>query len=412
MVSLRPMEAADLELVRGWLGQEHVARWFLTGSTVSDELEDLRQCVAGTEPTLALVVLDSGRPVGWCQWYLCSSYPDHAAGVGAAPGDVGIDYAIGDPALIGSGVGTALIAALVAHIRQRHPDAGIIADPEATNAASRRVLSKNGFGLVGEHPVSSEPTDVPMAIYRLAAPRGGALRTIGMLGGMSWESTAEYYRLANEMIRQRLGGLHSAHLILHSLDFADIEQLQVSGAWEEAGEVLADAARGVEAAGADLLILCTNTMHKIAARIEAAITIPFLHIVDPTAAAVSDAGLSTVGLLGTAFTMEQDFYRDRLAAHGLRTIIPESEDRAEIHRIIYDELCHGIVTEESRGVCREIITRVARAGAQGLILGCTEIELLITDRDSPVPIFPTTRLHVAAAVDWALSDQPVKRKGA
>jgi len=228
------------------------------------------------------------------------------------------------------------------------------------------------------------------------------VRTVGMLGGMSWESSAQYYRLANELVRERLGGLHSARVVLASVDFADVEALQVAGEWEQAGRLLAEAALGVQAAGADLLLLCTNTMHKVADQVQAAVSIPLLHLADATAAAVGRAGLSTVGLLGTAFTMEQDFYRDRLAAHGLTVLVPPAEDRAVVHRIIYDELCLGMVREQSRQAYREVIARLVAAGAQGVILGCTEIELLVGASDSPVPVFPTTRLHVEAAIDAAL----------
>ena len=230
-----------------------------------------------------------------------------------------------------------------------------------------------------------------------------SLRVIGMLGGMSWESSAEYYRLVNEVVRERLGGLHSARCVLVSVDFADIEELQVSGQWEQAGKALAAEAALVQAAGAEVLLLCTNTMHKVADQVQAAIDIPLLHIADVASAAVSGAGLRTVGLLGTAFTMEQDFYVDRLAASGLDVLVPPAADRAEVHRIIYDELCLGIVRDASRQVYREVIERLVTAGAQGIILGCTEIELLITAADSPVPVFPTTRLHVEAAVDLALA---------
>jgi aspartate racemase len=228
------------------------------------------------------------------------------------------------------------------------------------------------------------------------------MRTIGMLGGMSWESSAHYYRLANELVRERLGGLHSARLVLYSVDFDEIERLQRNGEWEQAGQLLGRAAAAVEAAGADLLLLCTNTMHKVAVQVQAAITIPLLHLADATADAVIAAGVRTVGLLGTAFTMEQDFYRDRLAGHGLRVIVPESDDRAEVHRIIYDELCLGDVREASREIYRRVIHRLIQAGAQGVILGCTEIELLISPADSAVPVFATSRLHVEAAVNAAL----------
>ena len=227
-------------------------------------------------------------------------------------------------------------------------------------------------------------------------------RVIGMLGGMSWESTAEYYRLANELVRERLGGLHSARLLLASLDFAEIEQLQVAGEWDRAGQLLAEEATRLEAAGAELLVLCTNTMHRVADQVQAAVGIPLLHLADATATAVRDADLSTIGLLGTAFTMEQAFYRDRLARHGMEVLVPEAADRAEVHRIIYDELCLGVVRPESRELYRQVIRRLVDAGAQGVVLGCTEIELLVGAEDSPVPVFPTTRLHVEAAVTAAL----------
>ena len=219
---------------------------------------------------------------------------------------------------------------------------------------------------------------------------------------MSWQSSAEYYRLANELVRDRLGGLHSARLVLLSVDFADIETLQVAGRWAEAGALLADAASRLEAAGADLLVLCTNTMHKVADQVDAAVSIPLVHLADATADAVHRAGLGVVGLLGTAFTMEQAFYRDRLAANGLTVLVPGEADRATVHRVIYDELCLGVVSEQSRVAFVAVIGRLVEAGAQGVILGCTEIELLIGPQDSPVPVFPTTRLHVQAAVDIAL----------
>jgi aspartate racemase len=237
----------------------------------------------------------------------------------------------------------------------------------------------------------------------LVAVKTNAPRVIGMLGGMSWESSAQYYRLANELVRERLGGLHSARIVLASVDFADVEALQVAGRWDEAGRLLAEAAKGLEAAGAELLLICTNTMHKVADQVQAAVEIPLLHLGDATAQAVTSAGLVTVGLLGTAFTMEQDFYRDRLTSHGLHVLIPPPDDRVEVHRIIYDELCLGVVREESRQAYRDAIGRLVQAGAEGVVLGCTEIELLISNTDSPVPVFPTTRLHVEAAVDASLA---------
>ncbi|MBT2438567.1 aspartate/glutamate racemase family protein [Streptomyces sp. ISL-36] len=228
------------------------------------------------------------------------------------------------------------------------------------------------------------------------------MKTIGLIGGMSWESSAEYYRLLNELVRERLGGLHSARCVLYSVDFAEIERLQVAGEWEKAGDVLATAAQGLEAAGAELLLICTNTMHKVADQVERAVEVPLLHLGDATARAVRAQGLTTVGLLGTAFTMEQDFYRDRLASHGLTVLVPGADDRAAVHRIIYEELCLGVVREESRATYRQVIDRLVAAGARGVILGCTEIELLVRPQDSPVVIFPTTRIHAEAAIVDAL----------
>jgi aspartate racemase len=230
-------------------------------------------------------------------------------------------------------------------------------------------------------------------------------RVIGLLGGMSWESSAIYYRLVNEGVRERLGGLHSARCVLASLDFAEVEALQVAGDWEAAGDLLAAAARDLVAAGAEVVVLCTNTMHKVADAIETAVDVPFLHLADTTVKAVRAAGLTRVGLLGTAFTMEQDFYRDRLARQGLEVLVPPPAARADVHRIIYQELCVGIVREESRQRYREVIADLVEAGVQGVVLGCTEIEMLVGQADAAVPVFPTTTLHAAAAVDWALAGE-------
>jgi aspartate racemase len=228
------------------------------------------------------------------------------------------------------------------------------------------------------------------------------VKRIGLIGGMSWESSAEYYRLVNELTRERLGGLHSAECVLYSVDFAEIERLQVQGRWDDAAARLVEAARALEAAGADFVVLCTNTMHKVADTVAAAVAVPLLHLADTTAAAVRAAGVGRVGLLGTAFTMEQDFYRERLAGHGLDVLVPESEDRALVHRVIYDELCLGVVSPSSRAGYLEVIDRLVGRGAEGVVLGCTEIELLIGQEHVAVPVFPTTRLHAEAAVDLAL----------
>ncbi len=224
-----------------------------------------------------------------------------------------------------------------------------------------------------------------------------------MLGGMSWESTAIYYRLTNEAVRDRLGGLHSARIVMTSVDFAGVAELQAAGEWARAGELLVEEAAKLEAAGADFLVLCTNTMHKVAETIERSASLPLLHLGDVTAQAVLAAGLGTVGLLGTGFTMSQDFYSGRLESHGLEVLVPERDDQALVHRVIYEELCLGVVLEESRKAYVEVIDRLVARGAQGVILGCTEIEMLIQDDDVRVPTFPTTTIHVQAAVDRALA---------
>lgn len=229
------------------------------------------------------------------------------------------------------------------------------------------------------------------------------MKTIGLLGGMSWESSALYYRLINEAVRDRMGGLHSAKLVMASVDFAEIQLLQSAGDWIAAGQLLAEQSRGLEAAGADFVVICTNTMHKVAADIEAAVSIPLLHLADATAEAVLEANLTTVALLGTAFTMEQSFYTDRLASHGLTVIVPEEDQRAMIHRVIFEELVLGVVSDISRREYVSVIDSLHARGAQGVILGCTEIELLIGPDDTTVPVFPTTRIHAAAAVSLALA---------
>jgi aspartate racemase len=228
------------------------------------------------------------------------------------------------------------------------------------------------------------------------------MKRIGLLGGMSWESTIEYYRLVNELVARELGGLHSADCLLRSVDFAEIELLQREDRWADAGERLAREAQALEAAGAELLVLCTNTMHKVAAEIELAITIPFIHIGDTTAAAVKAAGHTRVGLLATGYTMEQDFYTGRMRELGLDVIVPGPEDRRIVHDVIYDELCRGLIEDGSRDEYRRIMRALADDGAEAILLGCTEIDLLVGPQDSPVPVFDTTRLHAERAVALSL----------
>lgn len=228
------------------------------------------------------------------------------------------------------------------------------------------------------------------------------MKTIGLIGGLSWESSAEYYRLLNRAVRDRLGGLHAANIVLHSLDFAPIAALQAEGDWPALDRAMVEAAAALERSGADLLLICSNTMHRCAGAIEAASALPLIHIADPVTAAIKAAGLSRVGLLGTAFAMEQDFYRARMAEAGLDVIVPDEAGRAAVHRIIYDELVQGVIREDSRGAYRQVIAALVDRGAEAIILGCTEIMLLVGPEDSAVPLFDTLALHVEAAVERAL----------
>lgn len=229
------------------------------------------------------------------------------------------------------------------------------------------------------------------------------MKVIGLIGGMSWESTAEYYRIINESVKERLGGLHSACILLYSVDFHQVEVLQQEGRWQEATELLLDAARRVQRGGADFALICTNTMHKVADEIEAAISIPLLHISDATASEIGRRDLTRVALLGTKYTMEDDFYKGRLVGrHGLQVLIPPEKERDAVHRVIYDELCVGNIAAASRAELVGIIHGLGKRGAEGVILGCTELPLLIKQEDSPLPLFDTTAIHALSAVDFAL----------
>jgi len=231
------------------------------------------------------------------------------------------------------------------------------------------------------------------------------VKILGLIGGMSWESTALYYRLINELVRERLGGLHSARLLMWSFDFEEVERCQAEDRWDEATEMMADAARRLAAGGAEILVICTNTMHRMADKVEATVGLPLVHIADATAEAVKLCGIQRVGLLGTAYTMEQDFYRGRLTdRHGLQVVIPEAADRRAVHDIIYDELCLGEVRRESRARYLEIVGRMRTHGAEGVILGCTEIGLLIGQSDLDIPVFDSTEAHAVAAVEASLAD--------
>lgn len=230
------------------------------------------------------------------------------------------------------------------------------------------------------------------------------MKTLGLIGGMSWESTIPYYSTINEYVKNQLGGLHSAKIILHSVDFHDIEQLQSQGDWQQAARVLSDIAMGLEKAGAEAIVICTNTMHKVADAVENASQLPLLHIADATGESIAKQGMKKVGLLGTRYTMEQDFYRQRIRdRYGIDVIIPDSAGRETVNRVIYEELCQGKIDAGSRQAYREIITQLERQGAGGIILGCTEIPLLLSANDANVPLFDTTTLHAIAAAKYALS---------
>ncbi len=228
------------------------------------------------------------------------------------------------------------------------------------------------------------------------------MKTIGLIGGMSWESSASYYRMLNEQVKQRLGGLHSAECLMYSVDFEEIEHFQSQGKWQEAGERLADVARSLEKGGAELIVLCTNTMHKVVSSIEEAITIPVVHIADATAKEIHANHLHTVGLLGTKYTMEQDFYKERIADSGIEVLIPEATERDMINQVIFDELCLGEILDSSKVEFQKVIQKLIDRGAEGIILGCTEIGLLIQQNDAQAPLFDTAKLHVEAAVKEAL----------
>lgn len=228
------------------------------------------------------------------------------------------------------------------------------------------------------------------------------MKTIGIIGGMSWESTLSYYRLINQKVNAKLGGLHSAKIILNSVDFAEIEPLQRDGDWSQAGEHLVTAANALQSAGADGVLIATNTMHKVAPQVEAAVTIPLLHIVDATAHALQRHNMTTVGLLGTRFTMEQTFYRERLEQYGINVLTPDSDTRQQIHDIIFNELCRGVTTADSRQCYVDAIAALAANGAEAVILGCTEIGLLISQSDTQLPLFDTTDIHTDTAVEWML----------
>ena len=230
------------------------------------------------------------------------------------------------------------------------------------------------------------------------------MRTIGLIGGMSWESSAEYYRLINQQIRDQLGPLRSAQMLMHSVDFGPVEQAQHAGRWDDAAAILVDAARRLEAGGATCVVLSSNTLHTVAAQIQAAISIPFLHIAEPAAQAALKIEARTVGLLGTAFTMEQDFLKQRLIAQGLTVVVPDDAERKEVHRIIYDELCVGVISEASRKIYQQVIESLTARGAQAIILGCTEIGMLIKPEHSALPLLDTTELHAQSAVAFALGD--------
>ena len=251
--------------------------------------------------------------------------------------------------------------------------------------------------------MSANPSNLAQNVEKHLSKNSCKQITLGIIGGMSWESTESYYRLINEGIKARLGNLHSANFLIHSVDFAPIEALQAQGAWDEMGKVLANSGKRLQAAGAQGLLIATNTMHKVVDDVQAATNLPIIHIADVSAAAIKQQGLTKVALLGTQFTMTENFYKQRLIDAGLQVLIPETGARAEVHRIIYEELCQGQLLDSSRQYYQQVTENLADKGAKGVILGCTEIGLLIQQADSPISVFDTTAIHAAAAVDFLLS---------
>jgi len=241
-------------------------------------------------------------------------------------------------------------------------------------------------------------------LIKISNGQGKFMKTIGLIGGMSWESSLEYYRIINQEVKNKLGGLHSAKCILYSVDFEEIERFQAEGDWEKSGELLGEVAHSLEKAGAEMIVICTNTMHKVISNIEEKVSIPILHIADATAKQIQKSALSTVGLLGTKYTMEQDFYKSRIALKDIKVLIPNDEDRNYINKVIYEELCLGKIQQSSREYYKKVIKRLVDAGAEGIILGCTEIGLLVQPEDSEVPLFDTTAIHAMEAVNMAMEN--------
>lgn len=302
------------------------------------------------------------------------------------------------------GIMSAAVRQLCAEAFQTFDLARIYAEPFAHNLASRRVLEKAGFLQEGvlKNSVYKNGVLRDSCMYALTNDSPVPMKTIGLIGGMSWESTASYYRLINTAVKACLGGLHSAKLLLHSVDFAEIEACQSAGDWTRSAELLGRAAQSLERGGADFFLICTNTMHKVADAVSAQVRIPLLHIGEVTADALTEAGVQTAALLGTRYTMEEDFYTSKLLARGVTPLIPGEDDRAFINHVIFDELCVGILSDHSRRRMVNIVESLAEQGAQAAVLGCTEIGMLIRQEDTPVPLFDTTVLHAERAARLSL----------
>lgn len=314
-----------------------------------------------------------------------------------------IGYWLAEP-YWGRGVMSAAVQQLCTHAFQTYDLERIYAEIFAHNLGSCRVLEKAGFQREGvlKNSVYKNGVLCDSCIYALIGDTSIPMKTIGLIGGMSWESTADYYRILNTSIKEQLGGLHSAKILLYSVDFAEIEACQSSGNWTRSADILVQAAQSLERGGADFVLICTNTMHKVADEVAARVRIPLLHIGEVTAEALQRQGIQKAALLGTKYTMEQDFYTSKLAAHGITPLTPDATERAFINQVIFDELCLGIVSEDSRRRLVRIIEQLARQGAQAAILGCTELGTLIRPQDTPVPLFDTTVLHAERAAAMAL----------
>ena len=396
---LRPWRAEDAESIARYADNPKIAANLRNVFPSPYTLEDARGFVQGcieADPNrqCTRAIVTGGEAVGSIGLFFGDDVACKSAELG---------YWLAEP-YWGQGVMSAAIRQLCAFAFDTYGLCRIHAEPFAHNAGSRRALEKAGFTLEGvlKNSVYKNGVLCDSCLYALTRGAAVPMKTIGLIGGMSWESTAEYYRLINTYVKEKLGGLHSAKCLLYSVDFAEIEACQTAGDWARSAEILGRAAQSLERGGADFVLICTNTMHKVAGEVAARIHIPLLHIGEVAADALQRQGIRKAALLGTKYTMEQDFYTSKLAARGITPLVPDAAERAFINDVIFNELCRGVLSDVSRGQFVHIIEQRARRGAQAAILGCTEIGLLVHQQDTPVPLFDTTVLHAERAAALAL----------